>query len=112
MVFVERELDGEELPISASEGSGGFRLSGDFLADGNGLEGGDLLGGVDGAWDEAELFDEEAEGAGGESHGGNEIVLGVEGGLGIEGVKVFGHEFGSGGPLSQGEGFRSGGGGQ
>ena len=100
-ILVEGELDGEEFPISATEGSGGFRLGGDLLADGYGLEGGYLLGGVDGAGGEAELFDEEAEGAGGEGHGGHEIMLGVEGGLGIEGVEIFGHEFGRGGPVSQ-----------
>ena len=76
---MEGKPDGEELPRSATEGAGGFRLGGDLLSDGDGFEGGDFLGGVDGAGGEAELFDEEAEGAGGEGHGGNEIVLGVEG---------------------------------
>ena len=54
-------------------------MGGDLPSDEDGLEGGDFLGGVDGAGGEAELFDEEAEGAGGEGHGGNEVMLGVEG---------------------------------
>ena len=33
--------------------------------------------------------------------GGTRLLLGVEGYVGLEGVEVFGHEFGRGGPLSQ-----------